>query len=86
MKSRTRSTRSTVVMAAFAAPVSTRALSTTSRRTDSRSRLSLIRRLAALSRAMRSRSLSIAGPGSSVSLNRPSFRMWAAYLVRAGAR
>ena len=49
---------SMVAMAPKRAPVSDRALSTTSRSTVSRSRLALIRRLAVLSAEMRSRSAS----------------------------
>ena len=56
---------SMVAMAPKRAPVSDRALSTTSRSTVSRSRLALIRRLAALSAEMRSRSAAISRRSSS---------------------
>ena len=59
---------SMVAMAPKRAPVSDRALSTTSRSTVSRSRLALIRRLAALSAEMRSRRAAISRRSSSGTL------------------
>ena len=70
------------------APVSARALSTTSRSTVSRSRLALTRRMAAPRRETRSRSASISRPGSRCSLicsSSAGARRIAARGVRSGA-
>ena len=76
---------SMVAMAPRRAPVSDCALSTTSRSTVSRSRLALIRRLAALSAEMRSRSAAISRRSSSGALTAAP-RRGAEWVCRGRAR